>query len=88
VQLDKSEQEALKENLKKKWTELNRQYQLLIHHNKFEESLRRKKEGIEKEIIKVEGYLKRLDKPLIFINTKEEQPAALRKAQSQIVLKL
>jgi hypothetical protein len=88
VQLDKGEQEALKENLKRKWTELNRQYQLLIHHNKFEESLRRKKEGIEKEIIKVEGYMKRLEKPLIFIDTKEEQPAGIRKVQSQIVLKL
>ena len=52
--------------------------------------MKKKKEDLEEEINKVEGYLKRLEKPMIYINTQmtEDKPVTknLRAYKSSIKL--
>lgn len=78
------------ENLKKKWSTLNHEYQTLIHRKDFRGNLKKRKEELEEELNKVEGYIKRLDKQTIFIKTKEteEKPPSknLRAYKSSIKL--
>jgi peptidoglycan hydrolase CwlO-like protein len=60
-------------NLKSKWNLLNHDYQTLIHRKDFRGTLKKRKEELEEELNKVEGYIKRLDKQTIFINTKDNE---------------
>ena len=52
--------------------------------------MKRKKENIEAEIIKIESYLTRLSKPIIFVNTKdtEEKPPNRRAEVYKSTIKL
>lgn len=55
---------------------LNKEYQTLIHRKQFGYGMQKRKEQLEVEIDKLEGYLKRLDKPVILVDTRdtEEKP--------------
>ena len=69
---------------------MNKEYQTLIHRKEFEFGMKRKKENIEAEIIKIESYLTRLSKPIIFVDTKdtEEKPPNRRAEVYKSTIKL
>lgn len=50
---------------------MNKEYQAIIHRKVFGMNLKAHKESLEAEMARLEGYLKRLDKPHIFIDTKD-----------------
>lgn len=65
--------------MRKKWNVLNHDYQTLIHRKDFRGNLKKRKEDLEDELNKVEGYIKRLDKQTIFIKTTDTEEKVPKK---------
>ena len=70
-ELGAAEREELVKNIKFKWVALNSEYQTMIHRKQFGYSMLKKKESLEADMGRLEGYLKKLDKPVILVDTKD-----------------
>ena len=67
--MSEEELKILREGLKKKWEEVNKEYQSITHISKIDSvGLRRKKERCEKELAQIEKDLEKLNKPYVFID--------------------
>lgn len=68
-----SEQEVieLREALKRKWEQVNHEYQSITHISKIDTiGLKRKKEGCEKELAQLERDIQRLNKMYVFVENR------------------
>lgn len=66
--LSDEEINALREGLKHKWDEVNKEYQKLTHVRIVDTiGLKHRKEGYEKELAQIEADIKKLNKNYVFI---------------------
>mmetsp|Transcript_1099 Transcript_1099/g.984 ORF Transcript_1099/g.984 Transcript_1099/m.984 type:complete len:270 (-) Transcript_1099:327-1136(-) len=67
--MSEEEVKILRAGLKKKWEEVNKEYQTITHISKMDSvGLRRKKEKCEKELSQIEKDLEKLNKNYIFVD--------------------
>ena len=59
----------IREGLKRKWDEINREYQKITHVRLVDTTgLKRRKEGYEKELAEIEADIKKLNKLYVFVD--------------------
>lgn len=61
----------MKNGLKRKWEEINKEYQSITHISKIDTiGLKRKKENCEKQLAEIERDIKKLNKMYVFVDTR------------------
>jgi predicted GTPase len=66
--LSESEVKELREGLKRKWDEINKEYQMITHLRLIDTTgLKRRKETYEKQLKEIEEDIRKLNKAYIFV---------------------